>query len=247
MDYTMTNESRSLNTQQHHHHKGCIILDDRDLSTLIWVGEQSAVSIDHLRLLLGARSKKPTKEHGMLSTSATDQVLKRWRMLHLIEQKKILASTPPWIWLTPYGLRELDLDFKPFSPRLGSLPHLHAINFVRMLTEMQARDAEWISQRYLLAEQPRRRAGEDIPHIPDAEVYYQDAGYAIEVELTVKAHARLVTILRELVQMYDFVFYYASEEAAQAVHNALSELSADEQKQVKVALLEDLGYTLIGP
>jgi hypothetical protein len=242
----MTKESYSLNTQ-HRNHKGTIILDDRDLSTLIWIGEQNAVSLDHLRLLLGARSKKPTKEQGMLSASAVAQVLKRWRMLHLIEQKKILAITPPWIWLTQHGLRELEFDFKPFSPRLGSLPHLHAINFVRMLTEKQARGAEWISQRYLLAEQPRRKAGEDIPHIPDAEVFYQDASYAIEVELAVKAHARLVGILRELVQMYDFVFYYASEEAAQAVHNGLTELSADEQKQVKIALLEQCGYSVIGP
>ena len=182
----------------------------------------------------------------MLSASATDQVLKRWRMLHLIEQQKILAGTPPWIWLTPYGLRELDLDFKPFSPRLGALSHLHAINFVRMLTEKQAKDAEWVSQRYLLAEQPRRRTGENLPHIPDAEVYYQDASHAIEVELTVKAHARLVTILRELVQMYDFVFYYATEEAAQVVQNALTELSADEQKQVRIARLEQCGYSVIG-
>ena len=59
--------------------------------------------------------------------------------------------------------------------------------------------AEWISQRSLLAEQPRRRAGEDLPHIPDAEVYYRGASYAIEVELTVKAHTRLVSILQELV------------------------------------------------
>ncbi len=241
----MTKESHSLNKPLRNH-KGSIILDDRDLSTLIWVGEQSAVSLDHLRLLLGARSKKPTKEQGILSASAADQVLKRWRMLHLIDQKKILASTPPWIWLTPYGLRELDLDFKPFSPRLGALSHLHAINFVRMLTEKQAKDAEWISQRYLLAEQPRRRAGEDIPHIPDAEVYYRDASYAIEVELAVKAQARLVSILQELVRVYDFVHYYASEEAAQAVHNALAELSADEQKQVRIAMLEHCGYSVIG-
>lgn len=168
-------------------------------------------------------------------------------MLHLIQQKKIVTSTPPWIWLTTHGLRELELDFKPFSPRLGTLPHLHAINFVRIHTEKHARGAEWISQRSLLAEQPRRRAGEDLPHIPDAEVFYRGASYAIEVELTVKAHTRLVSILQELVHLYDFIHYYASEEAAQALHNALSELSADEQNQVKVALLEDLGYTLIGP
>jgi len=121
----MTNESRYLTTQ-HHHHKGSIILDDRDLDTLIWVGEQHAISLDHLRLLLGARCKKPTKEQGILSASAAAQVVKRWRMLHLIQQQKIVASTPPWIWLTPHGLRELELDFKPFSPRLGTLSHLHA-------------------------------------------------------------------------------------------------------------------------
>jgi hypothetical protein len=229
MEHSMTEEIHSL-TLQYRSHKGSIILDDRDLSTLIWVGEQSAVSLDHLRLLLGAHAKKPTKEQGMLSASATDQVIKRWRMLHLIQQQKIVASTPPWIWLTPYGLRELDLDFKPFSPRLGALSHLHAINFVRMLTEKQAKDAEWISQRYLLVEQPRRRAGEDIPHIPDAEVYYGEVSHAIEVELAVKAHARLVSILQELVKLYDFVFYYATEEAAQAVQSALTELPADEQK-----------------
>jgi hypothetical protein len=246
MEHSMTEEHNSL-TPHHRSHKGSIILDDRDLDTLIWIGEQHAISLDHLRLLLGARAKKPTKEPSMLSASATDQVIRRWRTLHLIQQQKILSSTPPWIWLTPHGLRELDLDFKPFSPRLGALSHLHAVNFVRMHTEKHAMGAEWISQRTLLAEQPQRRAGENLPHIPDAEVFYRDASYAIEVELSIKAHARLVSILQELVQMYDFIHYYASEEAARAVYNALSELTADEQKQVKVAQLEHLGYTLIGP
>ena len=241
----MTNESHSL-TPQHRNHKGSIILDDRDLDTLIRIGEQLAISLDHLRLLLGAHPKKPTKEPGILSASAADQVLKRWRTLHLIQQQKIISSTPPWIWLTPHGLRELDLDFRPISPRLGALPHLHAINFVRIHTEKHAIGAEWISQRTLLAEQPRRRAGENLPHIPDAEVFYRGTSYAIEVELSIKAHARLVSILLELVRLYDVIHYYVTEETAQAVHNALSELSADEQKQVKVALLEDLGYTLIG-
>jgi hypothetical protein len=245
MENSMKAENHSL-TPQHRIHKGSIILDDRDLDTLIWIGEQHAISLDHLRLVLGARAKKPTKEPGILSASAADQVIKRWRTLQLIQQQKIVTCTPPWIWLTPHGLRELDLDFKPFSLRLGTLSHLHAINFVRIHTEKNAMGAVWISQRSLWAEQPRRRAGEDLPHIPDAEVHYRDASYAIEIELTVKSYTRLVSILQELVQMYDYIHYYVSEEAVQAVHNALSELSADEQKQVKVALLEDLGYTLIG-
>jgi len=53
MYHSMTKENHSLN-KQHRSHKGGIILDDQDLSTLIWIGEQSAIFLDHLRKCHGS-------------------------------------------------------------------------------------------------------------------------------------------------------------------------------------------------
>ncbi len=227
-------------------HRKNIILNARSLRVLRWIGEQEAVTYDHISQLLGTLSTRATKEIGILSASATTQVLSNWLELGLIEQRKIIAMTPPWVWLTTHGLRELGFDFNFSSPRLSELPHIHAINFIRLLTEQQTVDAQWISQRHLQAEQPKRTRGLDLPHLPDALVLRENARYAIEIELTAKSQIRLASILQELVLSYDLVFYYASAEAAHAVRTALLNLSEAEQKQVRIALLgEEYGYSII--
>lgn len=226
-------------------HQKNIILNARSLSALNWIGEQEAASRDHISQYLGARSIKDTKEPGVLSAGAADQIIKNWLDLGLVTRKRFITMTPPWIWLTAHGMRELSLDFRATSPRLGALPHLHAANFVRLLIEKQAIGSQWISQRILQAEQPKRTAGLSIPHLPDAVVMYKDTRNAIEVELTVKSDHRLMSILQELLHSFNFIYYYASREAAQAVREALLGFSENEQKQVRIALLEECGYSII--
>jgi len=153
--------------------------------------------------------------------------------------------TPPWIWLTSYGMRELGLKFRASPPRLGALAHLHAINFVRLRFAQQVPGVQWVSQRQLQAEQPKRTPGLSIPHLPDAISTYKNVHYAHEIELTAKSQLRLAAILQELIQTYDIIFYYASAEAAQAVGSALSCFAEDEQKKVRIMLLEDWGYEII--
>ena len=66
----------------------------------------------------------------------------------------------------------------------------------------------------------------------------------IEVELTAKSQARLLRILHELIHTYDVVHYYVSAEANQAVDQALPYFAEDEQKKVRIALLEHYGYSI---
>lgn len=63
--------------------------------------------------------------------------------------------------------------------------------------------------------------------------------------MTAKSQTRLVGILQELTQTYDVIHYYVSAEAAQALYQALSHLASDEQKKVKIVLLEEWGYAII--
>jgi hypothetical protein len=142
---------------------------------------------------------KGTKEPGVLSAGATDQIMKHWLDLGLIARKRLITMTPSWIWLTNHGMRELNLDFRATSPRYRGMPNLHAVNFVHLLMEKQAVGSQWISLRILQTEQPKRTLGLSFPHLPDAVVLYNDTRYAIEVELTVKSVLRLINILHELV------------------------------------------------
>jgi hypothetical protein len=142
-------------------------------------------------------------------------------------------------------MRELNLNFRATAPRLGALSHLHAVNFVRLLIEKQAPGAQWISQRLLQAEQPKRMPGLSIPHLPDAVVLYKSMRYAIEVELTAKSAQRLISILHELLHTFHHSYYYASAEPAQAVRETLSAFSEQEQQRVKIVLLEQCGYSII--
>ncbi len=226
-------------------HRKYSVLTARSLKVLRWIGEQEAVSREHISQLLGIHSIKGTKEPGYLSAGATDQIIKQWLLLGLVERQRLITMTPPWIWLTASGVRELGLNFRASPPRLGALAHLHAINFVRLLSEQQAPGVQWISQLSLQATQPKRIAGLSIPHLPDATALYQNRHFAIEVELTAKSQTRLVGILQELTQTYDVIHYYVSAEAAQALYQALSHLASDEQKKVKIVLLEEWGYAII--
>jgi hypothetical protein len=221
-----------------------VLLTARSLKALRWIAEQEAVSRDHISQLLGTHSIKKTNEPGILSAGATDQIIKQWLLLGLVGRQRFITMTPPWIWLTTSGMRALGLNFRASPPRLGALTHLHAINFVRLLSERQAPGVEWTSQRLLQAEQPKRTPGLDLPHFPDARALYQNKHYAIEVELTAKSQARLLRILHELIQTYDVVHYYVSAETNQAVNQALSHFAEDEQKKVRIALLEHYGYSI---
>jgi hypothetical protein len=81
---------------QYDGHRKQIILNARSLSALKWIGEQGAVSRDHISQYLGTHSTKDTKAPGVLTIGATDQIIKRWLDLGQVARQRFITMTPPW-------------------------------------------------------------------------------------------------------------------------------------------------------
>ena len=201
---------------------GYMRLTERDIAMLRWIGEQFAVSFDHL----------PTLEHLITDKVPEDLVLKykgvhaltsRWVHYGLIERKKIFAGEPMWVWLTPKGINVVGLDLPSRKPSISRLHHIHAVNQVRLHVEqrMAGTDFQWVCERE--ANALRKHQGKH--HQVDGEIEYSD-GYrvAVEVELTQKRKVRLRAILRELRRDYDSVWYFVSDACQTVVENMIREI-----------------------
>ena len=204
-------------------------LNRRDLEALHWVGEQYACRLDHLQVLLGRLGGR-----GPLSASAARSVAARWEALGLAARGSFLTGEPPWVWLTRAGLRRVGLPFRAWEPAAWPLPHMAAVNRVRLFVEPRRPGARWRPEREL------RAAGGAEP-VPDAEIH--DAGgnvIAVEVELSPKSTARRRRAMLALVARYEAVWYFASAECWAAVHDAACDVAPELADLVRIYALEDL-------
>jgi hypothetical protein len=213
--------------------RGQIQLTERDLWVLRWIGEQYAVRLDHLQELLGQEAGRGAKQEGQISESAARLVVARWVRADLATWKKFMVNEPFWVWLTPRGLRELELPYKRYEPSLARLDHLCVINAVRLLLEEQLPDATWTSERTLRARLSYTKGG-FLPHLPDAELISGAETIGIEVELTPKKPQELRGILGELTNRYHQVWYYVTSETRQAVMAASKQLEPWRAEKIRL-------------
>jgi len=220
-------------------------LNGRDLRVLLWIAEQYAARIDQVQALLNRTPGRNASPEG-ITLSAVLQVIARWTALGLIEYKRIYDGEPGWVWLTPYGLTVLRLSYARHVPRPSTLPHLYAINRVRLSTERRHPEYRWVSERTLRAALPRREPGQPVPHMPDAQVW-QPKPVAVEVELSVKPNAELDDILLGLVShsssaspVYTTVWYFVTPQTHTSVEEARDRLPIDLQARVQIIPLESV-------
>jgi hypothetical protein len=229
-------------------HKGSTLLSPRDRWSFRWIAEQYTASLEQLQALLGSHAGHGAKRQGWISKSAARQVLARWHKLGYIEQKNIFTDYPAWIWLTRRAIAELGLPYGYYTPHFATLPHLHAINHVRLSLELLHPNDIWKPERQLKSERPRYAAGWEPPHTPDAEMQSLTTQEitAIEVELSVKKPVELKRILTDLSTRYSSIWYFALEAPYRAIREVLSELDADAQEKIYTYELEHINaYTPI--
>lgn len=235
--------------------KGIRQLTERDLWVLPWIAGQYAIRYDQLQRLLsrqpGQRNKMKTGPQG-ITNSAVDQVIDRWlEDPPLVVYDRGFRHTPGWLWLTPYGERELVLPYRKHNLRKGTLMHKYYINEVRLDYEKRHPDVRWKSEREILREQPRRERGEKIPHIPDGEIWKDgERLFAIEVELSPKSDEQIDAILDEILAEGSAytggVFYFVSDHdevakaARKVVEAAYERLSEDLQPHMQIIDLAKL-------
>jgi hypothetical protein len=222
--------------------KGIRQLTERDLWVLPWIAAQYAIRYDQLQRLLsrqpGQRNKTKTGPQG-LTNSAVDQVIERWlEEPPYVVYDRGFRHTPGWIWLTPYGERELSLPYRKHNIRKGTLTHKYYINQVRLDYEERHPEHRWKSEREIQREQPRRERGEKIPHIPDGEIWRAGVrSFAVEVELSPKSDEQIDAILEELLEGEDSfraVWYFVSD------HDEVAKAARRVVEDARERLLEDL-------
>jgi hypothetical protein len=169
------------------------VLARRDLEVLAFVGEQYALRVDQLAVLLGAGER------------TAQRVISRLRSAGLAEAKPLLAGEPTWLWLTRAGARASGRDFGSWTPKLGMLAHVEAVTWVRLYVRSQARSSEWVCERCLLRDRIDPR-----DHVADGVVVSGRESHAVEVELSVKSRARTQRILDDLSQAHDAVVYFTT-------------------------------------
>jgi len=147
------------------------------------------------------------------------------------------------------------------------ISHIHRINQIRMRLLGGAAGAPqhtWISERAIAADFPLKEAGMELPHLPDGVMFLQKDGFwnieltsdeivdtvemksgqkvAIEVELSRKSYPRLRwQVLPSLLERYDFVWYFADEDARKAVYKARDQYvpNQDDQRRIRIMKLQD--------
>lgn len=179
------------------------LLRPRDLEVLSWLGEQYGARVDHLEVLLGCGPR------------TVQRVVSRLADHRLVRVHRLLYGKPAWVVPTGLGHRVTGDGFRAWSPNLGLLAHVAAVNNVRLHVQQRSPDSVWVPERTLARD---RIAGQ---HLPDGLVVLDGREIAVEVELTVKSAQRLEAIIGELCSRYEMVLYFC----APAVHRRLTELA----------------------
>ena len=198
--------SRSLTGRTTRYDAGGIILNDRDVFALRWIGQQYAIRLDQLQRLLGQRSGHGALHEGIISESAARDVVRRWKQGGWVCAERVRAATPMWIWLTPEGMKKVGLLYLYRgldALNVHELEHLYAINEVRLDDGDLDDGDQWISERTLLQGMGRAK-GREMIYRPDAVLYEDGDIIAIEVELSKKTVGLLSHILVSLICDEDY-------------------------------------------
>lgn len=205
--------------------RGTRRLTERDLLALKWVGEQYALRLDQLQILLGRYSSKSNHPGVTVDSTTAWYSARKWMDLGLAQAEKFLTKTPTWIWLTPSGLRAVGLSFAPYTPSVEALEHIYWCGQARLYISKRRPTDHWRSERYLRQQLGGvgRGRGPRIGRIPDAALEKANGEcIAIEIELSGKNRLRLAQLLCETVSKYATAWYFVTPRARVALEAAFA-------------------------
>lgn len=206
-----------------------MLLSERDVTLLAWIGEQYTVRVDLLAMLMAKHSDDPAAQNrGRVAQQTVSRRVIAWRNAGLVKSQPFLANTPSTVWLTADGMVAAGLPWRPYEPTLATVAHRHAVGVVRL--EAEAKGVGWICEREL-----REGQGGQPLHLPDGVVLSTDGHgkqwrTAIEVELTRKTEVRVVAILHHLLSRYDNVVYRVHPSALTVVTRSVAVLSSGSER-----------------
>ena len=155
-------------------------ITERDEKALAWIGDQWAVRMDVLSVVLGRLGETG----GPLSVWGVRNQVNRWKRMGLVETG-CYAPGGTWVTLTRRGYDMAGQSWDRWRMPAAKLRHVHAVNTVRLAYEARPRTVQWTSERELW----RLSAGVGW-RVPDGALIYGGGMTAVEVELSLKARAR---------------------------------------------------------
>lgn len=217
--------------------KGKVLITPRDEVALRWVGEQYAIRMDQLQVLLGRRAQAQTEAEGIVSEGTARRVVTRWAQAGWVERRKIYHREPEWVWLTRTGMQLAGLEYRALEPSLTLLRHTYEVNRIRLYVEERlGAAAVWRSERAI---KPIRQRNVQA-HYADAEVETRGVTIGLEIERTAKKPIVLRTILAGLVREYTNVWYFVAPPALSGVQRAVRALPDEQRRRVTLYDLEAL-------
>lgn len=235
--------------------KGLIMATRRDLECIVWIAEQYAIRFDQLLRLLSRYpdQHKPFRENGEMAESTAKGILDRWRRAGWVEYKRFLADEPGYLWVKKSGLALVGLDdiFTAAAPAATRLTHIYAANHLRLFLDLKF---SWKSERRYRSEQTALlKKGDKFGPIPDAVLTGDGALIALEVEISPKKPAEVLSKVIKLVRRSVFQgqglepafpsiwFYVPDKKMKKLVETAIDGLHGeDEKRRVSVGISEKM-------
>jgi len=99
------------------------------------LGQQGILSIDQAQRWLALLSPEPNKmkDSSILSAERTRKILRPWIDQGLLLYKIYSYRQKGVLWLTLKGIKYAQLNLRYYEPSPSSLPHMYAVNEVRLL------------------------------------------------------------------------------------------------------------------
>lgn len=189
---------------------GSVRFSERDRELLAVIGEQFAVTVEQLGLLMGR------------SFSAGRWLRDRWLRAGWVESRQLVAGGPSFLWLTGEGRRVAGSPYRRWLPNPALIAHIEAVTDTRLLLERRLKLGEWECERSLAKTAWSEEARQQ--HLPDAVLNTARGRIAVEVELTLKSRVRLDVIVSELAQRYSQVWYFAAVRARPALEAIVADM-----------------------
>jgi len=174
---------------------GSFRASERDAELLYLVGEQYALTLPQLAVLIGR------------SVHTARALRDRWKRAGWVGSGKLAVEAPSFVWLSGRGAALARSPFRTWQPNHGLALHIEAVTWVRLLLERELGLGEWECERSIARRHPEQ--GTRRRHLPDGIVSTAEGRIAVEVELTLKNRGRLREIVRESGDTYQHVWYFA--------------------------------------
>jgi WD40 repeat protein len=209
----------------------------RDLYVLTLLGQQRALSLDHLSRFLSLFEGKAGTEQSTNLKSTTHNLIEHLQHAGLIQLRKCGKNTPGWIWLTKEGMHLAGLSSVSWKrPKRRTLSTIYAANAVRLYFAEHEPESSWLSRQQFRNTDTTR---ESYP-APTAILETKNGKrIAIHIMLRLTRTEEQITahMLQQLKQgcsekpSYNALWYYATADVARKLRTARARVTESTTKE----------------